>query len=513
LTEEYPDPESFQELITISKGAGILFIGTAAGTALKYLFELAIARKLGADSFGLFLIGFSFFKIAEILSTLGLHNGILRYGSIFKAKGDFSRLKGSVLSAMRLVALSAVVFGGIVILFSKLISQSLFHTPKLEPVFAIFSLSLPFSALSMVIVYAIQSFKIVKHRVYVKEIYEPLSRLLFFIILTLTSLRLFGALIAFLVSSMSGAILAIYYLKQVSPQVFDKNILSIYETKILLNFSWPLFFTGFLNILFLWIGTLIAGLYLPQNEIAYYGAAQRTAMLGMIILISFSSIFAPIIADLYYRKEWTKLEHLFKSVAKWIFAISLPVFLSMILFSKDFLHIYGKEFVAGASCLVILSIGQMLSSTCGPFTHMIMMSGRSKINLLNSVLVSLINIILCFLLIPKIGIIGAALAATISLAIVNTVGLIETFMIYKIHPFRPDFIKPLLSGGAASLVSFLILGLLSDRIHFLLALLIGITSFLIVYIPFLFILGINREEKFILEKIKAKCFLVAKKYV
>lgn len=493
-----------EEITTIAKGAGVFFIGTAAGTGLKYLFELIVARSLGTGFFGLFIIGFSLFKILEIISTLGLHNGILRYGALFKGKGDIQRIKGAIISALKIALAASILISVISISLSKFVAVNIFQKIELSPVIVLFSLALPFSVIGMILVFASQSFKIVKHRVYVKEIFEPLSKIILFLLLFLIGWRLYGALIAFLVSCVSGSFLAFQFFKKEFPQITDSQFRPIFDARNLLSFSWPLFFTGLLNRTFLWMSTLILGSFLHQKEAGIFGASQRTAILGIMVLTSFSAIFAPIIADLYNKKEMKKLESLFKTVTKWIFTISFPLFLIMIFYGRNILNIFGTDFIIGEKCLIILAIGQLISSLGGSYGYMIMMSGRSKIIMMNAAIVSFTNIVLCFVLIPKYGIMGAAYAATISIVLITLIGLVEVYSIYKIQPYRLDFLKPIFSGLFSISFTYLILRSFFKCENLFVVLIIGMTSFLVIYTAILFFLGIGEEDKIILDRIKSK---------
>ena len=51
-----------RETLTIARGAGIVFVGTLLGSGLRYLFQIAIARTMGPESFGVFSLGFTIFR-------------------------------------------------------------------------------------------------------------------------------------------------------------------------------------------------------------------------------------------------------------------------------------------------------------------------------------------------------------------------------------------------------------------------------------------------------------------
>ncbi len=498
LNNEMP----LKEIRLIAKGAGIFFTGSLIGTVLKYLFELMVARSLGVALYGSFIIGFSLFKILELAAALGIQNGILRFGALHKSNNDQSKTKGAIISALKIVTITSCSISIVLILFSKSIAENIFNNAGLVDIFIFMGLSLPFSVFSLILVFALQSFKVVKYRVLVKEITEPLTRIVLFLAFFALGWKLWGALSSFLTSCILGMGMALFYLIKTYPQILDTQIKPILEIKRLLLFSWPLSLAGFLNRMLLWIGPLFTGYFLHESDTGIFGSAQRTAMLGIIVLNSFEAIFAPIIADLHSKKKFHTLESLFKAVSKWIFTLSFPLFLVMIFYPSNILRFFGRGFDLGAKCLVILGIGQLIHSLTGPYGYMILMSGRSMIILMNAIIASGSNILLCLFLIPKYGILGAALAVAISMSIVGIIGIIEVIHIYKMHPYRMDYLKPLLSGGIATAISvFLTKSHLTPNDH-LFTTIIGVSTLFSLYIVFLLLFRLSKEEQLVISEIE-----------
>ncbi|MCZ2845869.1 MAG: flippase, partial [Candidatus Bathyarchaeota archaeon] len=494
-----------EEIVTIAKGAGIVFIGTTIGSGLRYIFQIIIARNLGAELFGAFFLGFAVFKVTGMIAELGLPNGIVRYVAIFHGARDERRVKGIIASVVTAAIFSGIVVASLVILLSKTIAFNLLHKMELTNVLRFFALAIPFTTLTTMLVFSTQGFKIMKYRVFVREIFEPSLRLIMVIILFIFGWKLYGVIFAYLIPGIFGTLLAFYYLKKIFPQITRGEVLPIYETKKLLDFSWPLLLVQFFGLTILWTDTLMLGFFKTFKDVGIYSAAQRTALLGSIIMISFNSIFAPVISDLYNRRELNKLNNLFKTVAKWIFTFSFPIFLLMIFFAKSILNIFGSEFIPGATCLIILSIGWLIHSSTGSVGQMITMTGRPKLNLMNVTGVLISNIILNLLLIPKYGILGAAIATAISLGLINMITILEGSLILKMYPYRIDFFKPLIAG-CVSLVAlfFYTKHILQNHINF--QLFIGVLIFLVLYSITLVLLGVREEDKIVLEKIKTKLF-------
>mgnify|MGYP000330093392 CR=1 FL=1 len=86
----------------IAKGAGVTFIGSLVGLVFGYLSRIIIARLLGAEDYGLISLGFAGMSIAATFSLIGLPVGVKRYVSYYKGMDDIGRIKGTILSAIKI---------------------------------------------------------------------------------------------------------------------------------------------------------------------------------------------------------------------------------------------------------------------------------------------------------------------------------------------------------------------------------------------------------------------------
>jgi len=499
--------ELSSDLSLIAKGAGIVFAGTLVGTALKYLFDLFTARILGPEMFGIFFICLAILRIMEVVSTVGVHNGVLRFIALFDGEKDIPRIKGILLIGTRTGLIAGIPMALLVILLAKPIAIHIFHNQDLMDPLRIIAIGIPFSALTMIFLYATQGFKVMKYRVYTREIYEPLIRLLFLLPVMMISWKLLGVVGIFIVSLAAGTGLSYFYLKKLFPPFTQSQIIPVYETKKLYNFSWPLLLMGVLNLMIMWINILLIGRFLTEQKVGIFGPAHRTAFLAQTVLISFNSIFAPMISDLFNRNQLSKLENLHKIVAKWMFAFNFPIILLMIIFSREILSLFGKDYTEGTVSLIILGIAYLTNSLIGSTEHIIMMTGKSQINFFNSLSLLSAIIGLNVILIPKYGIVGAAYSTLISFGLINIIRLLEVRLYLKIHPYTIRFLKPVFAGGISGGLLFILKKYIMFTDSPLLLMAAGAVIFLGGYISILFFSGIDEEDKMIWNKLKQKLLI------
>jgi O-antigen/teichoic acid export membrane protein len=91
----------------------------------------------------------------------------------------------------------------------------------------------------------------------------------------------------------------------------------------------------------------------------------------------------------------------------------------------------------------------------GPNAATLIAIGRTKLNMIDDLIGAITNISLNISLIPLMGIIGAAIASAISLAVINTLKSAQIFHMHKIHPFTKNYLKPVVTSTTLIFVIYL----------------------------------------------------------
>ena len=460
-----------------------------------------MTRTVGPSLFGVFNLANIITWIAQIFSSAGLNEGLLRFVAFYRGKGDSQRVKGAIIFGTKITFLLSLFLTLIIFFMADFIAEKFFHDRNVGLAVKILIISLPFFTLGELWLRVIQSFQAIKYQVYIQKFYQPAVKLITLIILFLIGMKLGGILIASIISILAGFSFSFFYMIKIFP-VHKRFPAPVYEKKELITFSLSLSLTQLMGVLTFYIDSLMLGHFKTSVEVGVYSAVGRVAILVLLPLTSFNSIFAPMISELYGKGELSKLEDLFKTTTKWIFILSFPVFLLFILLSEPIMGIFGQGFTAGAAALIILGTGELINAGVGSVGYMLMMTGRAKVVLFNSLVFLSLNVILNYLLIPKYSIIGAAIATGSSIAFVNILRLFEVYIFLKIHPFKLNFLKPC----AAGFLTFLLIFFISKNIPSvsLFALIALSLLFASIYSLFIYMLKLEDDDKYILKLIYQK---------
>jgi O-antigen/teichoic acid export membrane protein len=162
------------------------------------------------------------------------------------------------------------------------------------------------------------------------------------------------------------------------------------------------------------------------------------------------------------------------------------------------LAIFGPEFVIGVSSLVVLCIGRLFDTAVGSVGVVLRMTGHSRVVLVDSLLLLALSLALNGVLVPRYGILGAALAGSVCVVFVNGLKLIQIYRFLHIHPYSFALLKPL----AAGIVSFAAVRLASVWLgNDLWQICVLLGAFWILYLVMLYGLGLAHEDVAVLKAV------------
>ena len=499
------EKESNQKIILSE--AFLSFSGMSLGSVFRYMFSIIMARFLGAQMLGLYSLGNAITRIAEILALLGLDNGVLRFVS--RDSEDKVNVDRSIYTSLKIGLMSSILIAVLLFLSAeKIVNEILNEDSFLITVIKVFAISLPFTVLTLISSFATQAFKILKYKIFVNQIVNPLTLLIAFV----TSYFLLGIELSILlptvVSSIIGLMFILKFLTNFSSISLSK-IIGTTVDKDILKFSVPLMFVSAIGIIMHWIDIIMLGILSNATEVGMYHPIERTAGLVRMILFAFAGIFAPIFSEHYFKKNKNGMKESYQSSSKYILAFSFPIFIFLFIFSEPMLLVFGTEF-QNYFALKVLLLGIFIQTIFGLGSSTLTMSGYTKFNLLNVSIALVLNIISNSILIPLYGLTGAALATSFALIVLSTLRYFENLILMNLNLFSFKLIKPIISGAITFVVIqylslifsnyFELSNVFNLLIYLLINLLLVISSFFTIY----FLLGFDKEDIIFIDSLKSK---------
>lgn len=400
----------------VVRGGSVAFVLRMLGVGLGYGVNVLLARLLGAEGAGVYYLALTVTTIATAFGRVGLDNTLLRFTAANAARGDWNKVLGAYRRGIGLAALASTVVSVITFSGAPWIAQGIFSEPALVEPLRLMALGiLPWSLLTL---YAelLRGLEKIASASFVQGLSIPLINIPLLLFLG-RPLGILGAATAYVVATSLVLLLSIGLWRRATRQM--SGVQGSFDARLLLTTSLPLFWLTLMNLTMSWTDTLMLGIWEDSASVGIYGVAMRTAKLTSFILVAANSLAAPRFAALYGQGDYQSLGSLARSVAKLMTLLAAPVLLVFILAPSWVLRLFGPGFASGAPILMILSLGQFVNVVTGSVTYLLIMCGHEKLTRNNVTLYAILNVILNAVLIPKFGIVGAAVATATSLALMN----------------------------------------------------------------------------------------------
>lgn len=405
--------------------ASIAMALKVAGIIFSFLFNLLLARMLGSEGAGIFFLALAIMTIATVIGRLGLDNALLRFVAANASVGNWQAVAGVYAKGMRLALVTSTLVAITLYEIAPWLAETVFNKPTALTPVRWFAIAVMPMALIFLHSETLKGLKRVKDAILVQGVSLPAFAVLALLFVG-DSYGLFGAVAAYLFSIIFTLALGIFLWRRATPQL--RQIKGKFETSILLASSIPLFCVAILGVLNEWTSTFALGIWGLKEDVGILNIASRTASLLGLPLLAVNTIAAPKFAALFQTEQLDDLVTIVGRISMVMMIVSLPLLLVFTVVPEWIMSWYGQEFRRGGHLLTILAVGQFVNVTVGPVGPLLVMSGNEPLLRNTLVITTIISLMLNFLLVPHWGILGAAIASSATLAIMN---LISAYYVWK----------------------------------------------------------------------------------
>ncbi|MDP2939822.1 MAG: flippase [Candidatus Omnitrophota bacterium] len=392
--------------IKYAKNTGYLLVGKIIKLFVTFTVGVCLIRYLGPTQYGLLSYAISFTLLFNVLSDLGLDYIIVR--DLVKSKGENERNE-MLISAFLLKLLGAVLVVVIILIAINVLSFSS-YTKVLIFIISLGMLFEPFNVIDLYFQSKVLAKFIVYPQIFSLAIASSLNLLFIYLKLPLIYL----ACIVILETIITGIGLYISFKLNKQKIFVLKWRVILAKMRQLLRDSWPLIISCIAISIYMHIDQVMIKAMLNTAEVGYYAVAVKICEIFYTIpMILTASLFPAIINAKLKDKElyYDRLQKLFR----FLFWTAVAISISITIAAKPMINIlYGHEFSAAAKVLSIYIWASV-------FIFLGVASGKWVINenlqvyiMFYTIIGAVVNVILNLLLIPAMGINGAAIAAVIS---------------------------------------------------------------------------------------------------
>jgi O-antigen/teichoic acid export membrane protein len=216
----------------------------------------------------------------------------------------------------------------------------------------------------------------------------------------------------------------------------------------MLVYALPLAIAELVNSALGQLNVIVLGKFRPAEDVGVYAAAAALAGAISFLRGAFDTVVAPIAAEAWQSGDRPRLAATIKLYSRTILTFAVPFCGLLVVGGPTLLALHGPGFVRGTTTLAILSVGHVLNASGGITGWVLLASGRSRTLLANNLAIFVLNVALCLLLVPPLGMIGAALASALSIAVIQVVMAIEAHFIARASPLSAGTFRLAVLGAA-----------------------------------------------------------------
>ena len=433
----------------IARGTGIAIVGVTVGLVSGFVARLIVARYCLQANYGIFFLALAVLNLTTLLATMGLRQGVTRYIAFSRAKKDVWRVRGAISVSLGLTAAAGLCLGIATFLAADTIAGRVFHAPELAIALKIFAAGIPFFALISILSAIFRGFDRVQPHVYFEYIMLNMSFLVSLAVIVFVGLPFVFVLYAYLATLiLTFVVFAVYAVRELPQRTALADAegtapITAPITAELLLFSLPLLGAIMLTMVMNWTNTLMLGYFKTPEVVGLYNAAYPLAQFIAEPLVALLMIYTPVATGLHAKGLMSELRRNYTVVTKWLMVVTLPIFLVLFLFPDGVIHLlFGAGYAEAGTALRILSFAFIVSNLSGPNRGLLIAMGHPRFMMWTTLATVILNIGLNILLIPSLGILGAAAACAISIILLNIIRSIKLYLLYRANPLSKNLLKP-----------------------------------------------------------------------
>jgi O-antigen/teichoic acid export membrane protein len=389
--------------------AGNAFLIRIASAVLVYLTQVLLARWMGQFEFGVYVYVWTWVLLVGALVDFGLASAAQRFIPEYTGLRTLALLRG-FLSGSRWLALAiATAMAGLAALGIWLLEPWISRY-EIVPLYLACA-TLPFFALT--------------------HVQEGIARAYGWVNLALLppyvvrSLMLIGVMAAAhaagfaanAATAMTAAVIATWATALVQLAMLDRRLArtvapgpKAYEAATWFKTSIPIFMVEGFYFLLTYTDVLVLQQFRPPEEVALYYAAAKTLALVTFVHYSVAAATAHKFTEYHVRGDRAKLAAFLSESIRWTFWPSLAATAAILALGRPFLWLFGPRFLDGYSLMFVLAIGPLARAAIGPVERLLNMVGEQRACALVYGGAFTFNLAACVVLIPRMGIYGAAVA-------------------------------------------------------------------------------------------------------
>ncbi|MEM7353724.1 MAG: oligosaccharide flippase family protein [Acidobacteriota bacterium] len=402
-----------RELLTSGVSIGLLRM---LGGLLAVVVTIVLGRHLGPSGLGIYAYAVTCLTLATVPVSYGWSTLLLKTVSENLHDEDWSQTKGLAIKGTHLALLFAILLW-IILLAASVVAPHLLPealTPLTLTVLVGILLCDQLSALRTAILRGLD-YPVIGQipEMLVRPTALILGALLIFTVAG-ESTSVFHAFVALIAAAAVSVLVGQGLLWRKTPGALSRAS-ARFSTRAWLAIAAPIAASSGLMVLNGYVDLLVLGSLGEVAQVGLYRVALQVGLVSGMAYTALNMLANQRFAYLRAAGELAQTQTTATFMARIALLCAIPIPIVLILRGREIIAaVFGEAFIDALEPMVILALGQCLNAATGMARTLLIMSGQEKTVALITVAAVLGNLLCCLVLIPRLGMSGAALANLIA---------------------------------------------------------------------------------------------------
>jgi O-antigen/teichoic acid export membrane protein len=413
-------------------------VGSAVTAVLGVVFTVGVTRGAGAADAGVFFSATSVFLLLYTIARLGTGTGVVYALTRYLAAGRTDLVRPVLRVAAVPVTVLAAVLGVALFVFAPSIGGVVVRGGGNAAVVPLRTLAVfvPLAALSDLALAAAQGLGQIRPLVVVDRIGRPLAQVLGLGVALAAGWSVSFALpVVWAGPYLLTAAVAALWLGRLLRRAGASDAAGTPPWREFWAFTGPRALGSIAQIALQRLDIVLIAALAGPAQAALYTAATRFLSFGQLGGTALATGVQHRFGTLFAAGDRAGAAELYRTSTAWLMVLTWPLYLLFAVFSPYVLALFGPGYTVAEPVMVLLALTMLVATGCGMVDNVLNMAGRTTWTFANALLALGVDVALNLLLIPRIGILGAAVAWAAAIAANNLLPLAQLGWSEGLHPF------------------------------------------------------------------------------
>jgi O-antigen/teichoic acid export membrane protein len=421
-------PESSAELQDVAaqhiRGSSLLLAGRLVALGIDFAAQVLLVRYLSKPDFGAWSYALALVAMLGGIALFEMGNTLARFIPLYREREQHDSMAGAVALGFAVVGGFGTLIATAVIVVVGILGFRPTSDPQALQLLILVAFLIPIQALDSLFTTLFATLGSSRAIFLRQSILGPTLRI-----------ALVGALIAghadveFLatgyvaISLLGLAVSGLMFWRAIRKRQqigMGKRRVWSFPARDIFMFATPLLASTLVWLLMESSDAVLLGYFFNTDAVASFRAVLPLARMNTLVILTFGMLYMPMASRLYARGDQAQLHELYWQSALWMTVLTFPILLLTFSFARSTtVGLYGSAYAGSAPIMMLLAVGYFFHTALGFNGVTLRIYNKLRYTVSIDIAMAVLNVGVNLILIPRLGVIGAAIGTTATLCLHN----------------------------------------------------------------------------------------------